>query len=174
VTSEKPFNPAHAVAEALDRIVDEAERNERASFAALVKAAGLDPAQDFIGAFLRDLDFRDEDLRGFDFSQADLTGADFRRANLSGVRFDGAILTGVIGLPPIGEKPLANFAVLSDAPFGPELVVLPTGEFMMGSTAREKDGYEDERPRRRVTIGKRFAIGRYPVTFTEYDCFCQS
>jgi DNA-binding NtrC family response regulator len=98
VTVEKPPTSAQTIAEALDRVVDEAARDARASFAALVKAAGLDPARDFVGACLRDLDFRGEDLRGFDFSGADLTGADFRGAKLAGVRFDGAILTGAIGL----------------------------------------------------------------------------
>jgi nucleoside phosphorylase len=95
---EKRQPSAEILPEILDRVIDEAERDSRASFAALVRAAGLDPARDFIGTYLADLDFRDEDLRGFDFSYADLTGADFRRANVSGVRFDGAILTGAIGL----------------------------------------------------------------------------
>ena len=103
MTAENVNTPGQAVADALDRIVDEAERDDDTSFAALVKAAGLDPAHDFIGASLTDLDFRDEDLRGFDFSRADLTGADFRRANLAGVRFDDAVLTGAIGL---GDRPL--------------------------------------------------------------------
>ncbi len=97
---EGPLRPpgGEVIAETLDRLIDETERDKRGSFAALVRAAGLDPARDFIGAFLADLDFRDEDLRGFDFSRADLTGADFRRANIAGVRFEGAILTGAIGL----------------------------------------------------------------------------
>jgi formylglycine-generating enzyme required for sulfatase activity len=44
----------------------------------------------------------------------------------------------------------------------PELVEIPPGKFMMG--------YE-ERPQHEVRIGSRFAVGRYPVTFEEYDCF---
>jgi hypothetical protein len=119
VTAEKVRTSAQAIAETLDRLIDESERDKRGSFAALVRAAGLDPARDFIGAFLADLDFRDEDLRGFDFSGADLTGADFRRANIAGVRFEGAILTGAIGLtrptlhlsvelPPKGERKMAR------------------------------------------------------------------
>jgi formylglycine-generating enzyme required for sulfatase activity len=50
--------------------------------------------------------------------------------------------------------------------------VLPAGEFMMGSTHGAEGGTEDERPQHRVTIGQRFAIGQYPVTFDEYDRFC--
>jgi pentapeptide repeat protein len=105
VTSQKTDPSGRPIAETLDRLIVEAERNEDASFAALARAAGLDPARDFIGASLADLDFRDEDLRGFDFSGADLTGADFRRANITGVRFEGAILTGAIGLTePVLQK----------------------------------------------------------------------
>ena len=52
--------------------------------------------------------------------------------------------------------------------------MIPAGEFMMGSTEDEEGGHEDEQPRHRVTIGRRFAIGRYPVTFAEYDRFCEA
>ena len=66
----------------------------------------------------------------------------------------------------------ADLEVFRDTPFGPELVVVPAGQFMMGATEAEEGGYEAERPRHRVTIGQRFAIGRYPVTFEEHDRFC--
>jgi formylglycine-generating enzyme required for sulfatase activity len=69
---------------------------------------------------------------------------------------------------------MADLAVFRDAPFAPELVVIPTGGFMMGSTDKEEGGSEDERPQHRVTIAQRFAIGRYPVTFGEYDRFCEA
>ena len=99
MSTEKTSTVALIIAATLDRLIEEIEHDEFVSFAALVRKAGLDPARDFVGASLVDIDFRGEDLRGFDFSGADLTGADFRRANLAGVRFDGAILTGAIGLP---------------------------------------------------------------------------
>jgi hypothetical protein len=99
LTADKTNPIARKIAETLDRLITETELNESVSFASLVKEAGLNPARDFVGASLADVDFRDEDLRGFDFSGADLTGADFRRANLAGVLFVGAILTGAIGLP---------------------------------------------------------------------------
>jgi Pentapeptide repeats (8 copies) len=90
-----------AIADILDELVQMAFDNKKPSFYDLVRAAGLDPRRDFIGAALRDLDFRDEDLRGFDFSDADLSGADFRRAIVTGVMFAGANLTGAIGLNTI-------------------------------------------------------------------------
>jgi hypothetical protein len=99
LSTEKTSTVALIIAATLDRLIEETEHDELVSFPALVRKAGLDPARDFVGASLVDIDFRGEDLRGFDFSGADLTGADFRHANLAGVRFDGAILTGAIGLP---------------------------------------------------------------------------
>jgi len=68
----------------------------------------------------------------------------------------------------------SDLAVFRDASFAPELVVLPAGEFLMGSSDKEEGGYEEERPQHRVTIVGRFAIGRYPVTFDEYDRFCEA
>jgi formylglycine-generating enzyme required for sulfatase activity len=46
----------------------------------------------------------------------------------------------------------------------PEMVVVPAGEFMMGSG----DG-QDQKPPRKVIIAKAFAIGRFSVTFDEWD-----
>ncbi|WP_198172726.1 pentapeptide repeat-containing protein [Bradyrhizobium sp. AT1] len=94
----------------LDKLIVLAESDAMASFVTLARAAGLDPARDFVGASLRDMDFRGEDLRGCNFSRADLTGSDFRRANLTGVRFDDAVLTGAIGLsiPPASSESQAS------------------------------------------------------------------
>jgi formylglycine-generating enzyme required for sulfatase activity len=73
-----------------------------------------------------------------------------------------------------GDQHLPDLAVFSDAPFAPELVVLPAAEFMMGSPDEEEAQYANERPRHRVTIDCRFAIGRFPVCFAEYDRFCEN
>ena len=51
----------------------------------------------------------------------------------------------------------------------PELVVLPAGSFTMGSPADEEGRDPDEGPRRTVTFGSPFAMGKYEVTFAEYD-----
>jgi formylglycine-generating enzyme required for sulfatase activity len=65
------------------------------------------------------------------------------------------------------DADLPDLTVFRDASFAPELVVVPAGGFLMGSSEEE-----DERPQHHVTIARRFAIGRYPVTFDEYDRFC--
>jgi formylglycine-generating enzyme required for sulfatase activity len=47
----------------------------------------------------------------------------------------------------------------------PEMVVVPAGEFMMGSTL----GRDDEQPVHKVTIAAPLAVGRFEVTFDEWD-----
>lgn len=49
----------------------------------------------------------------------------------------------------------------------PELVLLPAGAFTMGDVTGRAPS--DERPARRVSISYRLAIGRYEVTFEEWD-----
>ena len=49
---------------------------------------------------------------------------------------------------------------------GPEMVIVPAGEFWMGSKDGEGDAYEH--PRHKVKIPASFAVGKYPVTVAEY------
>ena len=49
----------------------------------------------------------------------------------------------------------------------PLMVEVPAGWFVMGSPQLEGGG--DERPQHRVTIGERFAVGAYEVTFAEWE-----
>ncbi|WP_295393236.1 SUMF1/EgtB/PvdO family nonheme iron enzyme [uncultured Thiodictyon sp.] len=61
---------------------------------------------------------------------------------------------------------------------GPEMVVIPAGSFLMGASEGEVKLEEKnlmplrERPQHHVTISRPFAIGRYTVTFDDYDAFC--
>jgi formylglycine-generating enzyme required for sulfatase activity len=50
----------------------------------------------------------------------------------------------------------------------PTLVVVPAGSFTMGSPESEK-GKDDERPQHEVTFAKPFAVGKFDVTFAEWD-----
>jgi formylglycine-generating enzyme required for sulfatase activity len=66
----------------------------------------------------------------------------------------------------VGIKPedIEAGALFRDCTECPELVVVPAGAFEMGSSE-----FPIEKPVHRVTIGKPFAIGRYEVTFSQWD-----
>jgi formylglycine-generating enzyme required for sulfatase activity len=49
----------------------------------------------------------------------------------------------------------------------PVMVVIPSGSFLMGDLSG--GGNRDEKPVHRVTIGYSFAVGKYEVTFAEWD-----
>jgi formylglycine-generating enzyme required for sulfatase activity len=51
----------------------------------------------------------------------------------------------------------------------PEMVVVPAGEFMMGSRADERDHYSNEDPLHRVTIARPLAVSKFEVTFKQWD-----
>ncbi len=53
----------------------------------------------------------------------------------------------------------------------PEMVVVPSGSFTMGSPSSEEDRYDDEGPRHRVNIGYPLAVGVYEVTRREFSSF---
>ncbi len=60
---------------------------------------------------------------------------------------------------------------LKDKTKGPEMVGVFAGAFMMGDLLG--DGNRNEKPAHKVTIKNPFAIGRYEVTFNEYDYFAK-
>jgi len=59
--------------------------------------------------------------------------------------------------------------VFRDCPDCPELVEIPSGGFERGSPSSEPGHHASEGPVARVAIRRGFAIGRYPVTFREWD-----
>jgi formylglycine-generating enzyme required for sulfatase activity len=58
---------------------------------------------------------------------------------------------------------------LKDVSNGPEMVVILAGTFLRAGI--QGKGKKNERPVREVHIDKPFAMGKYPVTFEEYDKF---
>lgn len=66
------------------------------------------------------------------------------------------------------ESQWPDFHIFQDAPYAPEIVVLPKGEFLMGSIEDDELAFDGERPQHAVRIGYRLAVGRYPVTFQEW------
>ena len=51
----------------------------------------------------------------------------------------------------------------------PEMVVVPAGDYMMGSPDGEAGREKNEGPVHRVTIAEPLAVGKYEVTFAEWD-----
>jgi formylglycine-generating enzyme required for sulfatase activity len=51
----------------------------------------------------------------------------------------------------------------------PEMVVVPSGEAMIGSPDNEKGRYETEGPLHKVVFAKPFAVSKFEVTFDEWD-----
>ena len=71
----------------------------------------------------------------------------------------------VHGAPEGWFKPGAGKAEwFKDLDVGPEMLVVPAGEYLMGANE-----YDDEKPPHRVTIKAPFAVGRFAVTFAEWD-----
>ena len=60
-----------------------------------------------------------------------------------------------------------------DAPWCPEMVVVPPGAFTMGSPGSEAEREDCEGPEHQVTFEKPFALGRFPVTRGEFAVFVQ-
>jgi formylglycine-generating enzyme required for sulfatase activity len=58
--------------------------------------------------------------------------------------------------------------VFRDCAECPEMVVIPSGVFLMGSPPNESGRTDDEGPQRRVSIVS-LAVGRFEVTFDEWD-----
>lgn len=58
--------------------------------------------------------------------------------------------------------------IIRDCDVCPEMVVLPPGEFTMGSNDAEST-LPDEKPAHKVIIGRAFAAGRFEVTLGEWD-----
>jgi formylglycine-generating enzyme required for sulfatase activity len=51
----------------------------------------------------------------------------------------------------------------------PEMVVVPAGSFTTGSPASETQRDSDERPQHEVRFARPFAVGKFSVTFAEWD-----
>ncbi len=51
----------------------------------------------------------------------------------------------------------------------PTMVVIPAGKFKLGSPGGETDRDPDEGPRLNVTMSKPFAVGKFEVTFAQWD-----
>lgn len=70
----------------------------------------------------------------------------------------------------IGETPIQGGGNFRDCEVCPEMVVIPSGSFVMGSPVGEPGSDEMERPQHRVAI-QRFAAGKFDVTVGQWKVF---
>jgi formylglycine-generating enzyme required for sulfatase activity len=71
------------------------------------------------------------------------------------------------------QEPSGAGRVFRDCPICPEMVVVPAGEFLMGSPESEKGRGKDEGPQHKVVFAQPFAVGKFEVTFAQWDA-CQA
>ncbi|OPH81325.1 hypothetical protein B2M20_18355 [Nitrobacter vulgaris] len=74
-----------------------------------------------------------------------------------------------VAQPSMQERPLKPKDVFKDCANCPEMVVVPAGSFKMGSPTNEPGHSAEESPQHLVTIARPFAVGRFEVTFDEWD-----
>ncbi|GAB4184106.1 MAG: hypothetical protein Tsb002_06780 [Wenzhouxiangellaceae bacterium] len=75
-------------------------------------------------------------------------------------------------LKSVEHWPWKDLEVFKDCAECPEMVVIPAGRFLMGSPVDEPERDPYEGPQHQVNVPS-FAIGKYEVTFEEYDTFAQ-
>jgi len=60
-----------------------------------------------------------------------------------------------------------------DCPDCPEMVVVPPGTAMMGSSPADFDSSPEEAPQHVIRLAKPLAVGRYPITRAEYAAYAR-
>ena len=87
----------------------------------------------------------------------------------------GRLLAGALAAASVGAA--AGFAAAEPPPGGafrdcpecPEMVAIPPGSYTMGTPDTDKDSFGDEGPPTKIALAKPFALGKFEVTFAEWD-----
>ncbi|CAK0775933.1 exported hypothetical protein [uncultured Gammaproteobacteria bacterium] len=88
---------------------------------------------------------------------------------LAGTLATSVPATGADAPPPLSGAEFRAGTEFKDCPECPRMIVLPAGAFVMGSPADEPGRRLDEAPRHAVTFATPFALGRFEVSFIEWD-----
>ena len=76
---------------------------------------------------------------------------------------------GIYPLTPEREQALRPKDSFKECDACPEMVVVPKGSFIMGTPITEVDRSKGEDPLHRVTFARPFAVGRFTISFDEWD-----
>ena len=125
------------------------------------------------GAVLTRIDFSKCDLSGACFTGAELTECNLSGANLEGTVFNRASLKKTrisltdTGLMDWDQDAFAGI-VADFGPLNAEFVFIPPGSFIMGSSKREQDRFDEEVPHF-VKLTRGFFIQSTPVTQIQWQ-----
>ncbi|MEQ9109559.1 MAG: formylglycine-generating enzyme family protein [Rhodospirillaceae bacterium] len=78
----------------------------------------------------------------------------------------------MISTPAFAESTEAG-TVFQDCDTCPEMVVVPAGQFIMGTADSEPGRLSNEGPQREVTISRAFAVSKYEITVGQYRQFSE-
>jgi formylglycine-generating enzyme required for sulfatase activity len=78
-------------------------------------------------------------------------------------------LATAVPLTPDREHVLAPKDTFKECTNCPKMVVVPAGSFTMGSPSNELGRETNEGPQHVVTVARQFAVGRFAVSFDEWD-----
>ncbi len=87
-------------------------------------------------------------------------------------QFQPSTLTETLRLLRVAQRPVVQRTTnkpFKDCPMCPEVIEVPAGSFLRGSSALEESRKDTEGPRHEVTISQPLAVGVYEVTFAEWD-----
>jgi len=81
-----------------------------------------------------------------------------------------------VALPACRESPSGQAAGASfrDCVDCPTMMVVPAGQFLMGSPLSEAGRFEDEGPQHTVTLARPFAVSQTPITRAQYELFVRT
>lgn len=66
------------------------------------------------------------------------------------------------------EEQAEGGTIFQDCAVCPKMVVIAPGSFLMGSPESDDRARSNERPQRKITIGRPFAVSQFEVTFAEW------
>ena len=147
---------------------------ETPAYATALQSAGGTASDGGYLSALATLDEREAEERRLEEEerarQAALDEENVQQAAASGSSSASTSVTGTEGPTPSAPAPaLSPGESIRECTRCPEMVVLSEGNFVMGSPLSEEGRHDPEGPQRTVRIGYLLAVGKYEVTFAEWD-----
>lgn len=88
---------------------------------------------------------------------------------MTGASMERALAQNASPLSDEQERALKSKDTFQECSKCPVMMVVPSGSFTMGSPESEAERFKSETPQHKVTFAHAFAVGKYSVTFDEWD-----